>query len=332
MSPDHPLYSIIVPTYRRREPLARCLRAVAALQFPRDQFEVLVVDDGSPSPPADIVASVGQSVRARLVAVRHGGPAKARNAGATLARGRYLVFTDDDCEPEPDWLRAIDEWTSRMPGPVAIGGHTVNVLADNLYATASQGIIDYLYEYYGERPAPRRFFTSNNLVVPRDDFIEVGGFDETFALAAGEDRDLCERWLDAGKQMHYAADVVVRHAHTLGLAKFNRQHFNYGRGAFDLQRSRAQRGERSLRIEPFRFYARLIAYPLKRSRSWRSVVLALLHAWSQVAYVAGYVFERVRRGWVVDGLRSHLPAPDDGAPSASSTSRNVDELTRLTSR
>ena len=307
MRPDTLDYSIVVPTYRRPESLARCLEAIQALRFPRDRFEVLVVDDGSPTPPADIVASVDRSLQARLVSTRHAGPATARNTGARLARGNYLVFTDDDCMPHRDWLDSIDRWTSSTPGALAIGGHTINVLADNVYAEASQGIIDYLYEYFGEHSAPRRFFTSNNLVVRREDFVGVGGFDETFALAAAEDRDFCERWLETGKSLQYASDVMVNHAHTLGFVRFNRQHFNYGRGAFDLHRSRARRGDRSLRIEPLRFYAGLITYPLRRSRSWRAVLLAFLHLWSQVAYVAGYFFERMRRGWTVgvgEGLRT----------------------------
>ena len=301
MQPDGLDYSIVVPTYRRPESLIRCLEAIEGLHFPRDRFEVLVVDDGSPTPPADIVASLDHSLQAKLVSMRHAGPATARNTGASLARGRYLVFTDDDCRPQPDWLDSIDRWTSSRQGPVAIGGHTVNVLTDNMYAEASQGIVDYLYEYFGEHSAPRRFFTSNNLVVPREDFADVGGFDESFALAAAEDRDFCERWLEAGKALQYASDMMVSHAHPLGFVRFNRQHFNYGRGAFDLHRSRAQRGEPSLKIEPLRFYAGLIAYPLRRSRSGRGALLALLHLWSQVAYVAGYFFERLRRGWIVDG-------------------------------
>ena len=309
MQPDGLDYSIVVPTYRRRDSLARCLEAIQALRFPRDRFEVIVVDDGSPTPPADVVASLDRSLDARLVSTRHAGPASARNTGARLARGRFLAFTDDDCMPHADWLRSIDRWTSSRSGPLAIGGHTVNVLTDSVYSEASQGIIDYLYEYFGEHPTPRRFFTSNNLVVPREDFVEIGGFDDTFALAAAEDRDFCERWLDAGKDLEHATDVVVSHAHVLGFAGFNRQHFTYGRGAIDLHRSRAHRGERSLKIEPLRFYAGLIAYPLRRSRTWRAALLALLHLWSQVAYGSGYFFERLRRGGAVDGGGGSPGAP-----------------------
>ena len=91
--PDGPDYSIVVPTYRRRDSLARCLQAIEALWFPLERFEVVIVDDGSPNPPADLVASLDRSLQARLVVAPHAGPATARNTGARLARGRYLVFT-----------------------------------------------------------------------------------------------------------------------------------------------------------------------------------------------------------------------------------------------
>jgi glycosyltransferase involved in cell wall biosynthesis len=300
MTPDALDYSIVIPTYKRPAQLARCLAAIESLDFPRDRFEVLVVDDGSDDPPTELIAALGQSLDIRLVCARHGGPASARNTGARLARGRYLVFTDDDCAPHRDWLAAIDRWTSASDGTVAFGGQTVNLLADNVYATASQSIVEFLYHYFGDHPTSRRFFTTNNLVVPRDQFMEIDGFDEGFELAAGEDRDLCERWRSSGRELQYAPDVLVDHAHRLTFTRFNRQHFNYGRGAFDLHKSRARRGDGSLRIEPARFYYQLVTYPMRRAHGARRLPLAGLHFWSQVAYVSGYLFERIRRGWNVE--------------------------------
>lgn len=308
MTPNAPDYSIIIPTYKRREQLSRCLRAISALDFPRNRFELLVVDDGSNDPPADLIGELDQSLDAQLLRARHGGPASARNTGAHRARGRFLVFTDDDCAPHSDWLTAIDRWMKGTDGSLAIGGQTLNLLADNVYASASQSIVDFLYEYFGGHSEARRFFTSNNLVVPRDEFMEVGGFDENFELAAGEDRDLCERWRESGRELKYAQDVLVDHAHRLTFTRFNRQHFNYGRGAFDLHRSRARRGDGALKVEPVPFYYGLVTYPLRHHNGGRAVPLAALHLWSQVAYVSGYFYERVRRGWNVQPSQPAQPA------------------------
>ena len=300
MPPNGPDYSIIIPTYRRREQLARCLASIESLSFPRHRFEVIVVDDGSDNPPADLIAGLDRSLDAQLICARHGGPATARNVGAKLARGQYLVFTDDDCAPQRHWLTSIDECMREATAPRAVGGRTLNILANDAYATASQGIVDFLYEYYGDHSAPWRFFTSNNLAVPRDEFMEIGGFDEGFPLPAAEDRDFCERWRAAGYDLQYAPNAVIDHAHKLGFTRFNRQHFAYGRGAFDLHRSRARRGQRALRLEPGRFYFGLVTYPLRQARSIRALELSALHFWSQVAYAAGYFYERTRRGWAVD--------------------------------
>jgi len=325
MRPNAPEYSIIVPTYRRPDALAQCLRAIEGLDFQRERFEVLVVDDGSADPPSDVVEALDPTLDARLLRVSHAGPASARNSGARQARGRYLVFTDDDCLPQPGWLTAVDRWMAASDRPIAVGGRVINVLDDDIYAAASQGIVDFLYEYYGEHPAPWRFFTSNNLALPRAQFLEIGGFDEGFKLVAAEDRDLCERWRAAGYDLQYAPDAVIGHAHRLGFTRFNRQHFVYGRGAFDLHRSRARRGARSLRLEPVRFYLGLITQPLRRSARPRGLALAALHAWSQAAYASGYVYERIRRGWVVDGgTRTDVNAvgedPPNGAHDSSRSS------------
>ena len=325
MISNGPDYSIIIPTYQRRGQLTRCLAAIGKLDFPRERFELLVVDDGSPTPPDDVVRALDRSVHVRLVRAHHRGPAAARNTGARLARGRHLVFTDDDCAPHRDWLSAIDRWTSTSATPLMLGGHTVNVLAEDVYAIASQGIVDFLYEYYGNRPAERRFFTTNNLVVPRAEFMAMGGFDEGFKRAAAEDRDLCERWRRGGRNLQFAPDVVVDHAHGLSFARFNRQHFNYGRGAFDLQRSRARRGQRELTIEPVLFYSGLITYPLRQWGGWRGVELATLHFWSQVAYAAGYFFERIRRGWAVDSTAQAETASLHDAADESSREAAPDE-------
>lgn len=324
MPPNGPEYSIVVPTYRRRDPLARCLRAIESLDFPRDRFEVLVVDDGSPTPPTDLIESLDRSLDVHLVCANHGGPAAARNAGAERARGEYLVFTDDDCAPAPDWLRSIDRWATSASVPAVIGGRTLNVLAENIYASASQSIVDFLYSYYGDHSAPWRFFTTNNFAVPRAEFLVLGGFDDRFELAAAEDRDLCERWRAAGHDLQYAADVVVNHAHKLNFARFNRQHFNYGRGAFDLHRSRARRGQQALRLEPARFYFGLVTYPMRKWPSWRGFVMSVLHFWSQGAYAAGYFYERTRRGWAVDSVdRPRTP----NAPKPAAKPEDVEAAT-----
>jgi len=293
MSEAVPFLSVIVPTFQRPDGLSRCLGALAAQELPRERFEVVVVDDGSAESPRAIVSRFTTSLDVRLIEQRNAGPAAARNAGAATARGAVLVFTDDDCRPDPRWLCVIADAAARHPG-CAIGGRVENALGDGLYSTASQLLIDFLYEYYNDGEARGRFFITSNLAFPTEQFRAIGGFDTSFPLAAAEDRDVCDRWREAGHSMVYADDAIVHHAHELRLGSFCRQHFNYGRGAYYLHRARSQRGEAPLRIEPLRFYTRLVTYPLRRSVAPQSIALAALSALSQGVYVSGYLRERLR--------------------------------------
>ena len=155
-------------------------------------------------------------------------------------------------------------------------------------------MIEFLYDYFNVDASGGRFFITSNLAVPARSFHDIGGFDVSFPLAAAEDRDLCDRWREAGLEMVYCDDAVVHHAHDLGLRTFCRQHFNYGRGAFHLHCARAKRGERPLRVEPPNFYSRLVGYPFGRASTARALPLSALMALSQGVYVAGYLSERVR--------------------------------------
>jgi GT2 family glycosyltransferase len=302
-----PSFSIIVPTFRRPAQLASCLEALTSLRYPRQRYEVVVVDDGSGAPPANEVARAKASLSVRLHRAAHGGPGAARNAGAAVAEGEYLAFTDDDCAPEPDWLGALAGHLERVPD-AAVGGRTVNALPDNIYSTASQLLVSYLYDYYADpRHHRRRFFTTNNLALSREAFAELNGFDAHTPCGTAEDRDLCARWLYSGRPLAYAPDAVVHHAHRLDALSFLRQHYRYGRSALYVERARALRANDRVRLEPLSFYRRMLAYPFQNGQRGRSALLSLLIALTQVAYAHGVAHQllgellggsrkRVRRG------------------------------------
>ena len=297
-----PRFSVIVPTHRRPEQLAQCLDALGRLDYPRDGYEVVIVDDGSGAPLADVIARARGHVDVTLiVSPENRGPARARNLGAAAARGELLAFTDDDCAPAADWLRVLDACLAVDPDAL-IGGRTVNGLADNHYAAASQLLIDYLYEYYHDRAnggdGPRaRFFTSNNLALSATGFREAGAFDETFPLAAAEDREFCDRWLHQGRRMRYAPEAIIRHYHHSSLRMFWRQHAHYGRGALSYHILRARRTEGRVTLEPLTFYLELVRYPLSRSLepAWVRRRLAALLAISQGAYAVGFLAAHLER-------------------------------------
>ena len=272
--------AVIVPSYDRPARLARCLEALSALDPPADA--IVVVDDGSPEPLAAVCAGLAG---VRCVRQANRGPAAARNAGARVTDAAFLAFTDDDCQPHPGWLGAL---VAAQGGDEArlVGGRVRDV-AGGVFAAASQSLSDYLYEAGGAARGEAEFFTTNNMGCARARFERIGGFDESFPLAAGEDRDFGRRWRAAGGGLALAPDALVDHAHEMGLRGFWRQHANYGRGA-RLVHDRADPGEPGGRIQRLRFYAALVAHPL-RDRRARPLTRAALLALSQLATVRGYV-------------------------------------------
>ncbi|MUG93847.1 glycosyltransferase [Scytonema sp. UIC 10036] len=285
------LFSIIIPTYNRPEQLTNCLNSLTRLDYPRDRFEVIVVDDGSTTPLESVVAPFYKELNFTLLKQTNAGPASARNTGSARAQGKFLVFTDDDCVPAPDWLTTLATRFTTAPD-IMVGGKTLNALPNNLYSTASQLLIDYLYTYYNTDSGQPKFFTSNNLALPTDHFHALGGFDTTFPLAAGEDREFCDRWLYQGYKMIYAPEVQVHHAHNLTLPKFWRQHFNYGRGAFCFHTRRSQRTDKRIKVEPLPFYLNLLTYSLSHNSKQLRILVTVLFLLSQVANVAGFFWER----------------------------------------
>ena len=285
-----PLLSVIVPTHARPRALARCLCALNDQDLPANRYEVIVVDDGASGQHPARIDLKRDGLAVHLLRQERAGPAAARNRGAAQSCGSLLVFTDDDCAPDPGWLSALARAHSEDPA-AALGGHTINAVRDNPYSEVSQLLIDYLYLYF--ETTPLRFVTSNNLAVPACAFHEVGGFGKSFPLAAGEDREFCDRWIRAGRPLRYVPEAVVEHHHELTLSRFLRQHFTYGRGAFHFHRVRAQRGLRRS-LEPPRFYVGLMLYPFSQQPPIRALVAAGLLTSTQAANAAGFFWERWR--------------------------------------
>jgi GT2 family glycosyltransferase len=281
-------FSIIVPTYNRSRELACCLESLAALDFPKDRFEVIVIDDGGSLPIDPIVSRWADSLLITTLHETNGGPAMARNSGAQVASGSFLAFTDDDCVPAPGWLSALLEVLREEPGAM-VGGKTINALVDNPYATASQLIVDIVYDHYNAQPSQARFFATNNLALSATQFRTLSGFDTRFRTS--EDRDLCDRWAGAGYQMIFMPEAVVYHSHRLGFSTFWKQHFNYGRGArrFYLAHQLRDRGSSTIKGN---FYARLLQkLPRALRGKLRPGYLAFLMVVWQLANFMGFAFE-----------------------------------------
>lgn len=290
-----PEFSIVIPTFNRPGPLRCCLDAITRLDLSPDLFEVIVVDDHSPASQQSVTAAFDD--RLNLIFFRQAvnrGPAAARNHGASLASGRYVCFIDDDCMPQQDWLTVFRHQFQNNDN-VMLGGHTVNVLTENAFSSASQMLVDYLYENLTSTTGAPTFFTSNNMSLPLKLFQAVGGFDSEFPRAAAEDREFGHRFSELGYDLVYTPEALVDHAHKLSFRNYLRQHFFYGAGALQFRKLMQKNNQRSPPIESLGFYTGMLTYPYSKLAVLKATKCAALLVLSQIANTAGFFWQASRR-------------------------------------
>lgn len=285
--------SVVIPSFNRPESLQSCLEAIDGQTLPADQYEVVVVDDGSETELEQFITPHRGHYSLKILRQDNSGPASARNRGVASASGEFIAFTDDDCQPHRDWLSALLGILRSNPNSV-VGGKTTNHLANNIYSEASQVLIDHLYDYYAQSNQALQFFTTNNLAVSRERFLECGGFDEAFPVASGEDREFCDRWIFAGSPVLFAPEAEVFHSHRLDLAGYCRLHYRYGQGAKRFWAARKSRGQPAMTPERVGFYTSMLTRPWRKGLK-RPLSLSSLLMISQVANSLGY-FSVKQRG------------------------------------
>jgi glycosyltransferase involved in cell wall biosynthesis len=275
-----PDVSVVVPTRDRPDQLAGCLAALGQQTAPR--YEVVVVDDASTDGTA-VAAVVEAAPRARLVPGEGRGPAAARNRGAAAARGPVLCFTDDDCRPGPGWVAALaGRIAAAGDEPTAVAGPTRNGRPGDPFAAASQAVTNHLALASLDAASGRMAFApTSNLGCTAAVHASLR-FDESFPLAAGEDRDWCDRLAAAGGALVYEPAAWVDHHQQLGWRGFWRQQARYGRGAYRHHR-RAPRGDR---LQAPTFYAGLVRAGFAEGMTAGALVVV-----AQVATAAGLAAE-----------------------------------------
>ena len=275
-----PALAVVVPTRDRPTALAACLAALDAQVGV--SLDVVVVDDASVDADA-VAAVVAAHDRARLVRGAGRGPAAARNLGAAHARAPYVCFTDDDCRPGPAWLATLHARLSA--GARVVAGPTRPADAGDAVMVAAQTITNFLVDAsYDARAGTVTFAPTSNLACTVDVHRTLP-FDEDYPLAAGEDRDWCDRLADLGIAIAYEPAAWVDHAPDLSLRTFWRQQARYGRGAYRYHRGRAA----GPGLVPRRFHVDLV-----RTAWARGARVGALVALAQVATATGAAREMVQ--------------------------------------
>ena len=144
------MISVIIPLYNKQSSISKTIESVLSQSF--QDFEVVIVDDGSVDASVSIVESINDS-RIRLIKQENGGPSKARNTGVKNAKGDWLVLLDADDELLPDALENFDSLLSKYPGVDIIDCNTY-------YFDSKENIIGHHpFEGYVKNPYKKFFFS-----------------------------------------------------------------------------------------------------------------------------------------------------------------------------
>ena len=226
--------SVVIPTYNRRDRLARVLRAFERQDANFAEFEVIVVDDGSTDDTSTWLAAQRPPYRLRTLTLSNGGPARARNAGIEAAEAPLVLFIDDDVEPMPrliaEHLKSHDlESNMVVMGPLGSLDHYPQP-----WVAWEQAKIEAQYAAMARgdwAPTFRQFWTGN-ASIERRHLVAAGGFDVTFLR--GEDVELGVRLSKQGVGFRFNPAARGLHHAERSLSSWENAHTSYGRVEVDI--------------------------------------------------------------------------------------------------
>jgi glycosyltransferase involved in cell wall biosynthesis len=197
--------SVIIPAFNEEEMIGKCLSSLVVSSYPRNAFEVIVVDNGSKDRTLEIAQSY--STQLQLSVQQHLGVniSALRNLGAAAARGDVLAFLDADCSVPKNWIEnAVAHLSSESSG--VIGGN-IDIPEDSRWVARAWFKVG-----YAPRDGEVTYVPSGNMLMRKSSFLQIGGFDKN--LKTSEDCELCARARGAGFTVREFREMTVVHWRT----------------------------------------------------------------------------------------------------------------------
>ncbi len=222
-SPEKPWVTFVIPVFNDEKNIARCLRSLRNLRFPKPEYEVLIVDNGSVDRTHHILREMGYPFR--VIDKAH--VSVLRNRGAAMARGDYLAFVDSDVELSTQWLEnSLEVFKDQT---VVAAGCFPGIPKEATWVQRTWDIHQRGH-LKASGPVPVAWLPSMNLVVRRDVFQSVGGFNEN--LETAEDVDLCYRLGQHGTILNNPGMEAIHWGEARDLSTFWRKEVWRGIGNF----------------------------------------------------------------------------------------------------
>lgn len=209
-----PKFSVIVPAHNAESTITFCINALQQQTNVPDEYEIIIVNDGS----TDSTAALAQARGVRVISQQKKGPANARNVGIRTARGSIVCFTDADCQPTPTWLSQIVAPLLASPEVAGCKG-AYCCRQKELFARFVQ--IEYEDKYdVLENHQYITFMDFYSAAYRRQILLDMDGFDEQFTAANSEDRELSYRLAECGHKMVFQRSALVCHFHSDSFGKY----------------------------------------------------------------------------------------------------------------
>lgn len=200
-----PFISVIVPTYHDWERLQLCLNALEQQTYPKDRFEIIVVNnDLDNQPPEDfIVPDI-----CVLTEEEKPGSYAARNKGISLAKGEVFAFTDSDCQPQRDWVEKSVDLLCSSPEIERIGGK-ISLIMSGREPTIAE-IYEKVYAFrQRDFVRDKGMAATGNMIAKKKVFERVGMFNDD--LMSGGDAEWGMRAQSQGAKIVYSGECIVWH-------------------------------------------------------------------------------------------------------------------------
>jgi len=276
-----PFVSVIVPVFNGGSALICACRCLQNQDYPRDGYEIILVDDGSTD---NAIARLSLS-HSELIVVRQPrrGSYSARNAGVRAARGTYLAFTDADCLPVDSWIREGVSYMLEHTQKIVAGA--VEIVADDLTSAVQR--------YDCALNIPQAFLVSKvgfgataNLFVRRDLFEQLGGFDGE--LRSAGDQKFCWTASSKGERVKYVSTAKVRHPARRTVFALVKKTARVARGRARAFPNPGYYFPRVLRLLPPSLYDHRAA----QMPPWLRLRFAILHYALEMVRIASYFYGR----------------------------------------